>query len=552
MPGPPSPLTQRDEPAEPQSASSVTRLARASGAMSAFTALSRLTGFVRIVVVTGVLGTTALGNTYESANTIPNLLFELVAAGALQAVLIPTLVELLDRGEREEADHVAGSVLGLTCALLAALAAVAALAAPLLIRIIFSGVADPVVRAQQVRLGTVFLWFFLPQVLFYAVGTVATAVLNARHRFALPTAAPMVNNLIVTGAYALFLVMRDGEAPSLDLTVLQVIVLAGGTTLGVVGFCAVPLVAARRLGLSLRPRFDHRHPGVRRILRLGSWAMVELASTQVLLGVVLVLANRVEGGVVAYQAAYSYYLLPHALFALPVATALFPALARSILHGDERGYAEHAAQGLRAISYVILPAAAALTALGPLLARTLLVGHVHNGGIQMVGRTITAFGPGLFGYGVFIFAGRLCYARRNTRLPALCNIGVVLGTSVAMVVVALLVPRVDEVPGIAWAQSAGYSLGAVVLLGLALQRLPAGSRLGAAPTILKCLVAAVVAALVMALVADSSRWQGRAGGVAGLATSGLAGLGTYVALVALAGGPRPRTFVRLLRGDAAA
>jgi putative peptidoglycan lipid II flippase len=278
--------------------------------------------------------------------------------------------------------------------------------------------------------------------------------------------------------------------------------------------------------------------------------MVELASTQILLGVVLVLANRVEGGVVAYQAAYSYYLLPHALFALPVATALFPALARSVLHHDHDAYAEHADQGLRAIAYVILPAAAALTALGPLLARTLLVGHVHNGGVQMVGRTITAFGPGLFGYGLFVFAGRLCYARRNTRLPALCNIGVVAGTSAAMVVVALLVPRVDEVPGLAWAQSAGYTLGAVVLLGLAVQRLPAGGRQRALPTIAKCLGAAVVSAAAMALIAGASRWQGRAGGVAGLATSGLAGLAIYVALVALAGGPRPRTFVRLLRGGA--
>ena len=81
--------------------------------MSALTALSRITGFVRILVVAAVLGTTYLGNTYQSANSVPNLLFELFAAGALQAVLVPTLVHLLDRHLRGEAEHVAGSVLGL-------------------------------------------------------------------------------------------------------------------------------------------------------------------------------------------------------------------------------------------------------------------------------------------------------------------------------------------------------------------------------------------------------------------------------------------------------
>ena len=149
--------------------------ARATAAMTVLTGVSRLTGFVRIVVVAAVLGTTFLGNTYESANSVPNLLFELIAAGVLQAVLIPTLVSLLDRGDRTEAEHVAGSVLGLSCLILAALAVVGIAAAPLVARGLFAGVHDPHVRADEIRLGTVFLWFFLPQVVMYAVGMVATS-----------------------------------------------------------------------------------------------------------------------------------------------------------------------------------------------------------------------------------------------------------------------------------------------------------------------------------------------------------------------------------------
>ncbi len=525
-----------------------TRIARASGAMTAFTALSRLTGFARIVIVTGVLGTTALGNTYETANTIPNILFELVAAGALQAVLIPTLVELFDRGDHDEADRLAGSVLGLGIALLAALAALTALAAPLVVRVLFSGVGDPAVRADQVRLGTVFLWFFLPQVLFYVVGTVATAVLNARHRFALPTAAPIVNNVIVTACYGLFLWTRDGAPPSLHLTPLQVVVLAGGTTLGVVGFCAVPLLAARRLGHDLRPRFAHRDPAVRRVLRLGAWAMVELASTQVLLGVVLILANRAEGGVVAYQAAYSYFLLPHALFVLPIVTALFPTLARTVQQGDEAGYRRQAAQGLRAISFVVLPAVAALCALGPMLARSVLVGHVHNGGVQMVGDTVVAFGPGLFGYGVFVYSTRLLYARNDTRLPALCNLAVVAATSLAMVVVAMLVPRQHEVPSLAWVQSGGYSIGAIALWRFATRRTGVREPFGVLTAVARSVVCATVAGAVMAWLVAVGPWGGRAGGLLGVLVCGTVGLAVYLFATVLGGGPTPASFVRLVKG----
>ena len=220
--------------------------ARATAAMTVLTGVSRLTGFVRIVVVAAVLGTTFLGNTYESANSVPNLLFELIAAGVLQAVLIPTLVSLLDRGDRTEAEHVAGSVLGLSCLILATLAVVGIALAPLMARGLFAGVHDPHVRADEIRLGTVFLWFFLPQVVMYAVGMVATAILNAHNRFALPAFAPALNNVVVTASYALFWLLRDGRSASLHLTRPEVIVLAGGTTLGVFAFCALPAAAVLR------------------------------------------------------------------------------------------------------------------------------------------------------------------------------------------------------------------------------------------------------------------------------------------------------------------
>src|SRR4051794_21824085 len=108
--------------------------------MTGLTLLSRVSGLVRNVVVVAVLGVTFLGNTYESANTVPNVLFELVAAGVLQAVLIPTLVELATAGRDDDAEHVARSVLGLAGAVLAVLAAIGFIAAPLVMHVLVGGV----------------------------------------------------------------------------------------------------------------------------------------------------------------------------------------------------------------------------------------------------------------------------------------------------------------------------------------------------------------------------------------------------------------------------
>ncbi len=513
-------------------------LVRSTAAMTVLTAVSRVTGFVRILVVAAVLGTTYLGNTYQAANTVPNLVFELFAAGALQAVVIPGLVELLDRGDRREAQHVAGSVLGLVGAGLAALAAVGMLLAPLLMAALVSGAPTPEIRDAQVRLGTVFLWFFLPQVVLYAAAMVATGVLNAQGRFALPAAAPILNNVVVTATYGAFWWMRGGAEPSLELTGAQQVVLAGGTTLGVVALTVLPVGAVLRSGFSLRPRFDHRHPAVRRLGRLGAWAAVYLAMSQVLLAAVLVLANAVEGGVVVYQVAFTFFLLPHALFAVPILTTLYPRLARHAQRGSWADFGRGVEQGLRGIAFFALLGTAGSIALARPLADAFLFGATGPEGAEQVARTIAAFAPGLFGYGAMLFLTRGFYAIGDSRLPALVNTGVAVAGVVLMVGVAAVVDDAGRVAALAGVHSAVHLAGAAVLVGLLRVRRPdapvrAGRALGAGT------LAAVGAGLVMVLVRAGLGLEGRAGAVAELVVAGGAGVAVYLALQVATGGLRP-------------
>lgn len=521
-------------------------LARSTAAMTALTLVSRLTGFVRVLVVVAVLGDTFLGNTYQSANTVPNLLFELIAAGMLQAVVVPSLVVLLDRGRRTEAEHVAGSVLGLATAGLAVVAGIGALLAPFVMRGLVAGVESPAVRDDAVELGTVLLWFFLPQVVCYAAAMVSTGVLNAQGRFAVPVFAPVVNNVVVTASYALFWVLRDGKPPAFDLTAAETLVLAGGTTLGVVAFCAVPVVALVRSGFSLRPRLDARHPEVRRLARLGGWAAAYLAGTQVLLVVLVVLAGGVEGGVVVYAAAFTFFLLPHALFALPVVTAQYPSLARAWSAGDGAAYRRTVGAGLRAIAFLVLPATAALVALAGPVSAALVFGE-GRGSVDDIAAATAAFAAGLLGYGSFLFLTRALYAAGDARTPAAVNAGAVVLGGLAMAVLAPGVEDGRRVAVLAACHSGAYVLGAAVLLVLEHRRSPGG--LGPTRPLVAGMAAAAVAGAVMWGVDRALPSAERLDAFVTVLVGGVLGIGTYLAASTLLGGIRPSGVPALLRGE---
>ena len=521
-------------------------LGRAAAGISGLTAASRATGFARVLVATAVLGTTYLGNTYQSANTVPNILFELFAAGALHAVLVPTLVEVLDGHGRAEAERVAGAVAGAATAGLAVVAAAAMAASPFVMRILVAGVDDPSVRDAEVRLGTVLLLVFLPQIVLYGVGLVATGALHAERRFTWPAAAPIANNVVVIVAYVWFWAMyRDASAwPGQALSPAEVAVLAGGTTLGVVALTMVPVVALRRSGFRLRLRWQPRDARVRRLARHGGWAVVQVLATQVVLIVVLVLANAVQGGVVAFQFALTFFLLPFALVAVPVATAVFPALSRS--SGTTEKFSPTAGRAIIAVAALLLPAAAALAALSWPLVRVAAFGQATATGLAPLAHAIAALAPGLLGYGLVLLLTRVGYARGDARTPALVVLGALGAGAVVMAVLAPAAAPADRVTVLAAVHSAAYLAAAGVLWWLLDRRL-APSRFGAARTVAELAAAAVAVGVVMAVLA---RWLAPAGRVASAAVlAGAAGVGgaVYLAGVRLSG-HRPRSLVQLGRG----
>lgn len=522
-------------------------LARSTAAMTVLTGISRLTGLVRIVVVGAVLGDTFLGNTYQSTNTVPNLIFELMAAGVFQAVLIPTIVRHVAAGAREQAEHIAGAVLGVALMALSAIALLAMAASPWIAEALFSG-SDPLVRADQVRLGTIFLLLFLPQVGMYAAGMVATGVLNADDRFAIPAIAPAVNNVIVCVAYLLFWWSRGSAAPDLDLSVLQIALLGGGTTLGVVGFCALPVLAVRRSTFRLRVRFDHRHPEVRRILRMGAWAAGFLAGTQVLILVELLIANRIAGGVVAFQIGWTFFLLPYALFAQPVLTTLFPRMSRQAAAGDDDGFVRSVHQGTELICLFAIPAAIAFVAVAPAVSRAVLFGAIDTDGAARIARVVAGFGPGVVGYGLLLFYARAFYARLDARTPTLVALGASVLGAAAMIATAPFPDERWQVPVLALLHSATYTGAAIVIATMLRRRTHTVARLGLVRRLRPQLLAAPVVAAVGVTAGRQVPLDSRPVALVGALGVGAAIVGAHLVASALLGGPDPRRLVRSLAG----
>lgn len=432
---------------------------RAVAQMSVLTLVSRGTGFVRVMVVAAVLGTSYLGNIYQSSNMIPNILFELFAAGILQSILVPIMVDAIDGTTRTEAERTAGTVLGAILAMLVTIVVAGMVAAPLLIRMLVSNVDDPDVRRAQIQLGLFLLWFFLPQVAFYALNLVATAVLNAIGRFGLPVFAPTINNVVVIGVYLLFGYMRHGRPPDLDLDLAQKLVLGAGTTLGVILFCFVPVLGLIHAGFSLRPRFDFRHPVLRRVARDGLWAGGFFAATQLLLIAVLILSNGVEGGVVVYQLAYVLFMLPHSLFAVPVFTTAFPELTRSVAQGNWHEFSAEIGRATRSIILFTFASMAALIALAVPLANLIALGNASSHSAD-VARAIIAFSFGLPGFSMLLFLTRVAYARSDTRTPTFANVVALVVGVVAMVVLSNVFDTRDRVVAIGLGYSIAQFVGA--------------------------------------------------------------------------------------------
>jgi putative peptidoglycan lipid II flippase len=443
-------------------------VSRSAAGMGVAAGASRVIGFARVLTIAAILGTTYLGNTFTSSNYVSNVLFELLAAGALSAVLVPTLVDLLDRSEEPEAERLAGSVLGIALIVLGAVTVVGVVAAPWLAHLLASGVSDPSIAVQQESLATFLLRFFVPQVLLYAIGTVAIAVLYAKRRFVITAVAPIGNTVLIVAGLVLFRILA-GDDTGLDLSLAEKLTLALSGTLGVAAFVAVPSIALHRTGFRLRPRVGRRDPAVNRLLRLSGWAILQHAQIGLLLGAAIVLGNSVEGGTVAYQVAWVFFLAPYGVIAQPIHTAIHNELSLDAARNDYAAFARSLRWALDAMAMLIVPVSVAMIVLARPGMTVFAFGEAAENGVALLAAGVASLAIGLFAYSVFLTFARAYYALGDSRTPAVVALITGIGGVVAMGVGVLLTEGAARVAALGIGHTIAYTAGALAL-GVGLSR----------------------------------------------------------------------------------
>jgi putative peptidoglycan lipid II flippase len=499
--------------------------------MATGTLASRGSGFVRTVVIAYALGVGGVNNAYTVANTVPNALYDLLLGGILSALVVPLLVKAASE-ERDEGEAYAQRLVTIVAVTLTIVAIVAVIASPAVISLYAHNA-----RPAQKALAVTFARYFLPQLLFYGLGAILGAILNVRGSFVAPMWAPVLNNLVVIAAGITFAAMTHSAPRTGHLSHGQIMVLAIGTTAGVVLQTIALAPALRRVGVRLRPRWDWRGAGLRQAGPFAGWVLAYVVTNQLGYVVISDLAeaiNHGKGELAIYSYGYVLFSLPYAVVAVTVITALFPSMSRSGTAGDDPEVAHTLAEGLSLAAVVLVPATLLLVVLGsPLALLVLAHGHTTHAGAALTGRVLIGFAIGLIPFSTFQMQLRAWLAVHDARTPALVNL-VITGINLALdVVLYVKLPTGDKVVGLAIGYSASYFIGTVVFAAKLRRRLGATRRTNVIRTYVRLIVAALVAAVpaeLLALAVHHAAGSGTGGSLATLVISAPVALGSFLML----------------------
>lgn len=397
-------------------------LGRNAAVMAAGTAVSRVLGVVRSSLLVAVIATNSFpGNSFNLANTLPNVIYMLIAGGVLNAVLVPQVVRAYRSADGQQ---YVDRLLTLSGALLLGITAVLTVAAPLVVWL-YNAQGD--IRT----LATLFAFWCIPQVFFYGVYTLLGQVLNARGNFGPYMWAPVFNNIVAIAGLLAFLSAfgkyTEG-GPADDLAAWdsgRVTLLAGSATLGVVLQALVLLIPLYRSGFRYRPRWDWRGAGLGTAGRVAGWAFAALVVGQVAIYIVYRVsvgaANITAAGGAAdvaannaYSNAFMIFMLPHSLVTVSLLTALFTRLSDHAAARDTGAVRTDFSYGLRTVAVFTVFAAVALSVLALPLVRVIYPTNRPAESASLV-PIIVAFMAGLVALGAWSLCQRVFYAYEDAK-----------------------------------------------------------------------------------------------------------------------------------------
>jgi putative peptidoglycan lipid II flippase len=435
--------------------------------MASGTIVSRLSGFFRSALLAAALGTGLHADVFNIANTIPNMLYILLAGGIFNAVLVPQLVRAM-RNDSDSGEAYTNRIVTLAGLFLLTVTVLLVLAAPWVMQVFLDPSYNSPDLAAQRQSVIDFARFCLPQVFFYGMFVLVGQILNARGKFGPMMWAPIANNVISVAVLVIYLA---GFGPAADVTggypMNQELVLGVGSTLGIAAQFLILLPYLRAAGFSYRPRFDFRNTGLSHTLRLGVWTVLFVVVNQIAYTIVVRLASSGTAdtsdgtGYTIYSQTFLLVMVPHSIVTVSLATAILPRLSASAADADLPGLARTLSSTLRTTLALVVPIVFVL----PVVSREISkVVWAHGASAPSYGNfvpSLALFAPGLLFFTVHYLMLRGFYALERTRTVFWVQCVVALTNTVLALTLVHHASAKDTSPALVLAYGGSYLVGAV-------------------------------------------------------------------------------------------
>jgi putative peptidoglycan lipid II flippase len=527
----------------------------ASAVMAAGTVVSRMSGFIRSTLLMAALGASLHADVFNIANTIPNMLYILLAGGVFNAVLVPQLVRAM-KHDPDGGEAYTNRIITLAGLFLAGVTAVLVIGAPLLMRLFLDGsFFDDASLSEQRDSAITFARFCLPQVFFYGMFVLVGQVLNARRRFGPMMWAPIANNVISICVLVVYLFVfgaATGAEKCGGFSSGQLWLLGLGSTLGIVAQFLILVPYLRAAGFHYKPRFDFRGSGLGHTFSLGMWTVLFVVVNQIAYTVVVKIASSGTANAVSdacgsgsdgggtgftiYSSTFLLVMAPHAIATVSLATAALPSLSAHAAERDHRALAHRIAATLRTALSAILPFALLLPVIALPLSNVVWKYGAASAATDDFARSLALFAPGLVFFTSHYLVLRAFYALERTRTVFWVQCLIAAVNIALAIALTRTVDPADTAPRLVIAYAGAYLVGAAASY-LLLRSILGGLE---TPVLLRFLVRLLIAAGLAALAAWGYRelvesfWPNDGTKVQAVVMLGSTGLVDVVLLVVLA------------------
>ena len=407
------------------------KLGRSAAIISVCTIVSRITGFARTWSMAWALGATFLSSSYQVANNLPNMLYELVMGGMLTTAFLPVYMSLKKNSGKGKSEEYASNLLTLVVLALGILALLC-IVFPSVVIYTQSFYSDQ----QTMGIATLLFQFFAIQIVFYGASSILSGILNSNRDYIWGAIAPVFNNLIVIAAFIAYIFV----APYSEEAAIYII--AVGSPLGVFVQMAIQIPGLKRNGIRLRPRLSLKDPALKETASIGLPALFITICGFITVSVSNAASySFADNGpsVIAYSRLW--FTFPYSFLAIPVATAMFTELSDMQASGNTGGVVQGIMKGSSQIGFLMVPFAMFLMIFSVPLVTLYHIGAFTSEGIIQISMYLAVMALALPFYGMNTY---LQMAFSSIRRMLAFSLVTLLGSALQVAIVAAAVAIYDS------------------------------------------------------------------------------------------------------------